>query len=151
MTSCLGSVAENSRCPVGSSGIALPVTQAGYSRCVFCVSWAHPPTLVQLWLLLAGQWEGFTQSVWWCSNKVCSCLLGSQALGFPGWCRPRSPCMSCKAMCRWLLLVLGVEVLSRNHAVNLGWLLVVPAQGPLSKMYGDWGLTEADSCFFERI
>ena len=37
MIPCLGSVALYSKCPVGSSGTASPITQAGYSRCVLCV------------------------------------------------------------------------------------------------------------------
>ena len=66
-------------------------------------------------MLLADQWEGFTQAsqlqglamstyhqplpfmedqlcraAWWCSNVVYSCPLGVLALGFPEWCRPRS-------------------------------------------------------------
>ena len=49
-------------CPVGSSGTASPIAQAGYLRCVLHVSFIHPPIVVEPWLLLAGQWEGFTQA-----------------------------------------------------------------------------------------
>ena len=71
--------------------------------------------VVEPYLLLADQWEGFTQASqlqglavttdhqplpfmvdqlcrgrWLCSSVVCTCPLGVLALGFPGWCRPRS-------------------------------------------------------------
>ena len=41
-----------------------------------------------------------------------------------------------KAICRWLLVALGLEVPRRSQAVNLGWLLLVPGLGPLIKRYG---------------
>ena len=47
---------------MGSSGTASPIIQAGYSRCALHVGWVHPPLVVETWLLLAGQWEGFTQA-----------------------------------------------------------------------------------------
>ena len=73
-----------------------------------------PSFIVETWLLLADQQEGFTQAsqlqglavnttnlcpLWrfssaggggQCSDMVYSCPLGMQTLGFPGWCRPRS-------------------------------------------------------------
>ena len=113
LTPYLGSVAWCSMCPVGSSGTASPITQAGYWRYTLQIGWVHPPLVVEPLLLLAGQWEGFIQarqlqglavttdyqppasvdnqlgSGWWCSDMVCSFPLSAQALGFPEWCRPR--------------------------------------------------------------
>ena len=51
-------MALSSICPVGSSGPASLSTWD--SRCTSCVSCVHPPVLVEPWLLLACQWEGFT-------------------------------------------------------------------------------------------
>ena len=39
--------------------------------------------------------------------------------------------------------MLGLEIPRQRQAVNLGWLLLVPGLGPLSKKYGDWWLSEA--------
>ena len=44
--------------------------------------------------------------------------------------------MSYKVICRWLLLVLGLEVPRRGQGVNQGWLPLVWGLGPLSKRYG---------------
>ena len=62
MSPKVGRVAWGSRYPIGSSGRASPIMQAGYSRCTLCVGCIHPPLVVEPWLLLAGQWEGFTQA-----------------------------------------------------------------------------------------
>ena len=43
-----------------------------------------------------------------------------------------------------------LEIPRLSQAVNLGWLLLVPGVGPLSKKYGCWGLNEA-GYLFERI
>ena len=59
--------------------------------------------------------------------------------------------MSCKAICKWLLVVLGWEVPRRSQTVNLGWLLLVLVMGPFIKKYEGCRLTEACSCLFERI
>ena len=47
--------------------------------------------------------------------------------------------------------MLGLEIPRRSQAVKLGWLLLVPVLGPLSKRYEGWGLTEAGCCLLERI
>ena len=54
---------------------------------------------------------------------------------------PPVPClgplsMSYSTICRWMLLVLCSEVLSRVQNVNQGQLLLVLGLGPLSKRYG---------------
>ena len=100
-------------------------------------------------------------AAWWCSDMAYSCLLGVQTLGFSRRCQPRSvptdvffprpPCLSYKAICRWLLLVLGLEIPRRSQAMNVGWLLLVPGPWLLSKTYRGWGLTETGCCLFERI
>lgn len=56
------------------------------------------------------------------------------------------PGISYTEICRWLLLVLGLEVPRKSQAVNQGWLLVVPGLGHLVK-----GMmhTEARCCLFE--
>ena len=108
-----------SRCPVGYSGTASHVIQAGYLRCTFRVGWLHPPLAVEPWLLLVDEWEGFTlvnqrgwlsvttdhqplpsvedrriscagASWWWFSSMICSCPWGALALGILRWCGPRS-------------------------------------------------------------
>ena len=43
--------------------------------------------------------------------------------------------MSYRAICRWLLLVLSLEVPRRGQAMNQGWLQLIPGLGPLSKRY----------------
>ena len=48
---------------------------------------------------------------------------------------PRSPGLSHKVICRWLLLVLGSEVPSTGQATNQVQLLLVPILGPLSKRF----------------
>ena len=77
---------------------------------------------------------------------VCSCPLGALALGFTGWCRPRSV-LNCvlpratlpvlQSNLRWPLFVLGLEIPRQSQAVNLGWLLLVLVLG----------LTEANCLF----
>ena len=47
--------------------------------------------------------------------------------------------------------MLGLEIPRPRQAVNLGWVVLVPGLGPLSKRYRDWGFTEASCCLFERI
>ena len=81
---------------------------------------------------------------------ISSFPLHAQTLQFPGWCRPRStppvvcqgpPCLSYKAILRWLPLVLGLEIPRQSQAMNLGWLLLVLGLG----------LTKASCCLFEKI
>ena len=47
---------------------------------------------------------------------------------------PEPPNTSYK-VCRWLLLVLGMEVCRRGQALNQGWELLVSGRGPLSEKY----------------
>ena len=54
-----------------------------------------------------------------------------------------------KAICRWLLLVLGLEGLRGGQAEKQGWLLLVPGLG-LPKERGT-GHTKAKCCLFERL
>ena len=79
------------------------------------MGWVCPLLVVEPSLLFVDQWEGFTQAsqlqelvvttyhklppsvedqlwgaVWWNPYMVYSCPLGVLALGFPGWCKPRS-------------------------------------------------------------
>ena len=56
-----------------------------------------------------------------------SCYLCS-ALGLPS--------MSYKAICRWLLLLLGLEVPTRGQATNQDQLLLGLGLGPLIERYG---------------
>ena len=95
---------------------------------------------------------------WWCSDLVCSCPLVVLALGFPGWCRPRSAptCVSPGATLpelwsnlRWLLLVLGLEIHWQSQAVNPDWLLLVPGLGSLSKSGAGGSLRAAIACLKE--
>ena len=80
--------------------------------------------------------------------------------GFPSWCRPMSDptCVlpgatlpELQSNLRWLLFLLGLEIPRQSQAVNLGQLLLLLGPGPLSKRYGNWGLTEASCCLFERV
>ena len=73
---------------------------------------------------------------------VCSCPLGTQAMGFPGWYRPGSAptCAVPGATLHelisnlsWLLVLPGLEIPRQSQAVKLGWLLLVPGLGTLSK------------------
>ena len=87
--------------------------------------------------------------VWWSFDVVWSsipvmlaleplgkCSSGSALAVFCIW----SPYMNYKAICRWLLLVLGLEVPQRGQAVNQGLLPLLPGLGPLCKRYGScWG------------
>ena len=143
-----------------------------------------PPPVVEPWLLLAGQWEGFSQAGlfqgsavatdhhppwkfscagtgWWYSDMVCSCLLSVQALGFPAWCRPRSTATSvCSPQSHPASAIeqsemavpcAGLGDSQAKPSCELGWLLLVLYLGPLSKKYGNWGITEASCCLFETI
>ena len=65
-------------------------------------------------------------------------------LGFPGSAgqvqlllvfSPGPLSMCYKAICRWLLLVLGLKVPKRGQTANQGWLLLAPGLGPLNEMY----------------
>ena len=47
----------------------------------------------------------------------------------------RPPSVSCKVICRWLLLVLDLEVPRRGQAANQCWLLLVPGLGHLAKVW----------------
>ena len=79
-------------------------------------------------------------AVYWVS--MLWCFLGGAGQGQPPPVfHPEPPCMSYKAICRWLLLVLGLEIPRGNQTLNLGWLLLVPGLE----------LTEASCCLFERI
>ena len=40
---------------------------------------------------------------------------------------PGPPAMSYKVVCRWLLLVLGFEVLRKGQVANQGWLMLASA------------------------
>ena len=78
------------------------------------------------------------EMVRWCFNVVWSCVPGALALGSPRRCRPRSSTtgpltVSYKVIFGWLLLVLVLEVLQRDWAVNQGQLMLVLALVPLSK------------------
>ena len=53
-------MAECSKCAVESHDAASPVTRTGWSRCAVCGGSVCLPGVVEPWLLLAGQWEGFT-------------------------------------------------------------------------------------------
>ena len=48
---------------------------------------------------------------------------------------PESQSISYKAICMWLLLVLGLEVSGRGQAVNQGWLLLVLGLGQVGARY----------------
>ena len=61
-TPCLGSMAGCSTCPAGPSGTACTISQAGYLRFALCVGQVHLPLVVEAWLLLADQWERWTQA-----------------------------------------------------------------------------------------
>ena len=52
----------NSTCPIGPNGTVSPITQARYLRYTLHMGWVHPHLVFEPWLLLAGQWEGFTQA-----------------------------------------------------------------------------------------
>ena len=89
---------------------------------------------------------------------VCSCPLGTPALKFPGVAGqvqpppvflPGLPSVNYKAVFKWLLLVLHLEVPSQTTTQS--WLLLVLVLGLLSQMYGGWVLPEAGCHFFERI
>ena len=92
----LGSMAECSRVPVRSSGTPSLITQAGYSRCPHHLGCVHPPLVVKPWLLVA------------CPRSSMPVLyLGSHSINY-------------RAICRWLLLVLGLEMGRQGRAVHQG-------------------------------
>ena len=75
----------------------------------------------------------------------------------PGSCLgPPSP--SYRAICKWLLPALGLEVPWSGQAANLAWLLLVLGLGPLSKRYGacwgqmllDWEILEKSKTWSKR-
>ena len=45
------------------------------------------------------------------------------------------PSMSYRTVCRWLLLLLGLEVLRRGQAVNQDWMLLLLVLGPSNERY----------------
>ena len=56
--------------------------------------------------------------------------------------------MSYKAICRWLLHVLGLEVPRQSQTVIKIWLLLVPGLGLLSQKYRVWWLARmVVACF----
>ena len=55
----LGWVILCSRCHVGPSGAALLATWPRHSRCAPCMGCVYPFIVVEPWLLLEHQWEGF--------------------------------------------------------------------------------------------
>ena len=57
----------------------------------------------------------------------------------------RPPSVSCKVICRWLLLVLDLEVPRRGQAANQGQLQPVLVWGHLARVTGH---AEARSCLF---
>ena len=54
----IGRVALHSRCLIGPSDAASPVTWAGCSRCAYFVVCVHCPVVVEPWLLSAYHWKG---------------------------------------------------------------------------------------------
>ena len=94
--------------------------------------WVFPLSMV-LWRLLGGvsMWSEAVYGVHWFwspPRSATACVL------------PRPPSMSYKAICSWLLLVLGLAVPRQGQAVYQGRWLLVPGLGPLSKRYGArWG------------
>ena len=74
-----------------------------------------------------------------------------QAKVSPHLCFARSILPELESNLRWLLLMLGLKIPRQSQAVNLGWLLLVPDLGPLSKRYRDYGLTGAGCCLFDLL
>ena len=71
------------------------------------------------------------------------------------------PGVSYKAVCKWLLIVLGLEVTGRGQAANQGQLPLVLGLGPLSKKYrshqdqmllvwGLWAFERFYNLFFKK-
>ena len=60
---------------------------------------------------------------------------------------PEPPSISYLVICRWLRLVLGLEVLRLSQTLNQGQLLLVLGLGPLR----DMGHTDAQCCMYERF
>ena len=61
----------------------------------------------------------------WCWRCSPQSAAAYALLGLPG--------MSYRVICRWLLLVLSLEVPRRGKTVNQGWLLLVSGLRPLTK------------------
>ena len=91
------------------------------------------PSVCQLWRWLSGAWvqSGAVHQVFclWCLPDD-----AGQGQLLPVPC-PGPPGMNYKVICRWLLLVLGLEVLRRGQAVNQGQLQLVLGLGLLSNRY----------------
>ena len=96
------------------------------------------PWVCHLWGCLGGAstWSEIVHQV--CGHWG---LLGGAGQGL----LPPVPCLgpaglSYKAICRWLLLALGLKVPRRGQAMNWGQLPFVAGLGPLSKTYSIyWG------------
>lgn len=102
-------------------GLAVTITEE-----LLCRSWPYGSglTSVGLWSSPSQPLECFTPGgdrvvIWhaW-SWPPCAVTL------------PRAPSMSCKAICIWLLFLLGLEVRRRSQAVNQGRLPLVLGLGP---------------------
>ena len=118
-----------------------------------CDHWlSHPPSIERQ--LFRGPLDkaGLTSSGFWSLLSQLlehvACLGGWVALWFPRWCRPNSACLfylgllgiGYKVICRWLLIMLGLEVPRWSKAVNGGQLLLVRGLWPLSKRYGGFNV-----------
>ena len=79
------------------------------------------------------------EEVGWCFDVSWSCLLVPWLWGLLGGQLPTAlhwdTDISYKAICRWLLFVLGLEMPRRGQAANHSRLLLVLGLRPLSKMY----------------
>ena len=114
-----------------------PLNRTYFSR-------ALVPSEFTLWVCCLWRWLGGGVSTWSeAVHLVCWPwgLLRDAGKGqpppvfFPG---PSN--ISNKATCRWLLLLLDLELPRRVQAMNQGQLLLVPGLGQLSKRYGaHWG------------
>ena len=78
--------------------------------------------------------------------------MGTLALAFPLWCKPRSPptyvfseatLPELLGNLRWLLLMLGLDIPRQSQVVNLSWLQLVLGVG--------LGLNEVSCGLFDRI
>ena len=137
-------------------------------RLASCKDWLWPPTTVEaqlyrptpgavlnlrgalvsaesaIWLCHLWRWLGGGASTW--SGAVHQMhwlwsLPGGTGQGqLPPMFCSRRPGVSYRAICRWLLLVLGLEVPRWSQAANQGWLLLVLGLRPPSKRYrACWG------------
>ena len=90
-----------------------------------------------LWRWLAGAltWSEAVHRVCW-PRSATTCVL------------PGPPSMRYKVICRWLLLVLGLEVPRRDQTVNPSQMLLVLGLGPLAR---GTGYMEARCYLFERF